>query len=102
MGDFNWLRNILKNNLKLLRISRHKKFLFFCVCIKWVKSAKKHIKNVKLKIESDYHNWVQIFDKFDPVKQKYRYELLPNTKFQTCRRFVRNDLVERKIKSCTA
>ena len=25
---------------------------------------------------------------------------MPNTKFQTCRRFVWNDLVERKIKSC--
>ena len=25
---------------------------------------------------------------------------MPNTKFQPCRRFVRNDLVERKIKSC--
>ena len=25
---------------------------------------------------------------------------MPNIKFQLCRRFVRNDLVERKIKSC--
>ena len=25
---------------------------------------------------------------------------MPNTKFQQCRVFVRNDLVERKIKSC--
>ena len=25
---------------------------------------------------------------------------MPNTKFQPCRRFVRNDLVEKKIKSC--
>ena len=25
---------------------------------------------------------------------------MPNTEFQPCRRFVRNDLVERKIKSC--
>ena len=25
---------------------------------------------------------------------------MPNTKFQPCRRFVRNDLVKRKIKSC--
>ena len=25
---------------------------------------------------------------------------MPNTKFQRCRVFVRNDLVERKIKSC--
>ena len=25
---------------------------------------------------------------------------MPNTKFQQCRVFVRNDLVERKIKTC--
>ena len=25
---------------------------------------------------------------------------MPNTEFEQCRRFVRNDLVERKIKSC--
>ena len=25
---------------------------------------------------------------------------MPNTKFQPCRRFVRNDLIERKVKSC--
>ena len=25
---------------------------------------------------------------------------MPNTEFQPCRRFVRNDLVERKIESC--
>ena len=53
-----------------------------------------------LKMESDVTNWAQIFDKCDPEKQKYRHELMPNTEFQPCRRFVRNDLVERKIKSC--
>ena len=53
-----------------------------------------------LEVESDYDNWAQIFDKCDPEKQNYRYKLMPNTKFQPCRRFVRNDLVERKIKSC--
>ena len=41
-----------------------------------------------LEVESDYNNWAQIFDKCDPEKQKYRYELMPNTKFQPCRRFV--------------
>ena len=40
------------------------------------------------------------FDKFDPKKQKYKQELTPNAKYQQCRVFVRNDLVERKIKSC--
>ena len=41
-----------------------------------------------------------MFDKCDPEKQKYRYELMPNTKFQPCRRFVWNDLVEKKIRRC--
>ena len=53
-----------------------------------------------LEIESDYNNWVQIFDKCDPEKQKYRCELMPNSKFQSCRRVVRSDLVGRKVKSC--
>ena len=53
-----------------------------------------------LEVESDYDNWTQIFDRCDLEKQKYRYELMPNTEFQPCRRFVRNDLVERKIKGC--
>ena len=52
-----------------------------------------------LGIESGYKNWAVIFDKFDPEKQKYRYELVPDTKFQPCKRFVGNDLAERKIKS---
>ena len=53
-----------------------------------------------LEVESDYDNWTQIFDRCDLEKQKYRYELMPNTEFQPCRRFVRNDFVEQKIKSC--
>ena len=52
-----------------------------------------------LELESDT-NWRQIFDKCDPEKQKYRQELTPNAEYQRCRVFVRNDLVERKIKSC--
>ena len=53
-----------------------------------------------LEAESDVANWAQIFYKFNPEKQKYRHELMPNTIFQSSRRFVQNDLVERKIKSC--
>ena len=53
-----------------------------------------------LEVESDAANWAQIFDKYDPKKQKYRQELTPNVKCQPCRVFVRNDLVEKKIKSC--
>ena len=87
-----------------------------CVCIKSAKSAKKHTKKCEveiiykgrylwinrsdLEVESDYNNWAQIFDKCDPEKQKHRYELMPNTKFQLYRRFVRNDLVGKKIKRC--
>ena len=53
-----------------------------------------------MEVESDVANWAQIFDKCDPKKQKYRHELMPNTKFQQYRVFVRNDLVEKKIYSC--
>ena len=53
-----------------------------------------------LEVESDVANWVQIFDKCDSEKKKYRQELTPNAEYQRCRVFVRNDLVERKIKSC--
>ena len=53
-----------------------------------------------MEVESDAANWAQIFDKCDPKKQKYRHKLLPNTKLQQYRVFVRNDLVGKKIKSC--
>ena len=53
-----------------------------------------------LEIESDYKNWAQIFDKCSSERQKYRHELTVDTKVQQCRVFVRNDLVERKSKSC--
>ena len=53
-----------------------------------------------LEVETDVANWAQIFDKCDLGKQKYRQELTPNAEYQWCRVFVRNDLVERKIKSC--
>ena len=53
-----------------------------------------------LRIESSYKNWAVIFDKCDPKRQKDRCELMPDTKFQPCRRLVRNYLAERKIRSC--
>ena len=52
-----------------------------------------------MEVESDVANWAQIFDKCDPKKQKYRHELMLNIKFQQCRVFVRNDLVEKKLKA---
>ena len=52
-----------------------------------------------LEVESDVPYWVQIFDKCDPKKQKYRHELMSHTKFQQCRVSVRNDLVEKKLKA---
>ena len=34
-GDFNWLKNIVKNSQKLLNILRQKKnYYFFCISIK--------------------------------------------------------------------
>ena len=53
-----------------------------------------------LEIESDVANWAMIFDKCDLKKQRYRQELTPNAEYQQSRVFVRNDLVERKIKNC--
>ena len=53
-----------------------------------------------LEVESDVPNWAPIFDKCYLEKQKYRQELTPNVKNQPCRVFVRNDLVEKTIKSC--
>ena len=51
-----------------------------------------------LGIESDYKNWAVLLIQ---KKQKYRCELIHNAEIQPCRLFVRNDLVERKIKSRT-
>ena len=53
-----------------------------------------------LEVESDVANWAQILDKCVSEKQKYRQELTPNTEYQRCMVFARNDLVKRKIKSC--
>ena len=39
-----------------------------------------------------------IFDKYGQNKQKYRYELTPVTEFRPRERFVRNDLVGKKLK----
>ena len=50
-----------------------------------------------LQIESGYSNWVVIFDRCDQNKQKYRYELMPGTEFRPCERFLRNNLVEKKV-----
>ena len=49
-----------------------------------------------LEVESDVANLAQIFDKCNLEKQKYRQELTPNVKYQPCRVFVRNGLVEKK------
>ena len=38
-----------------------------------------------LVVESDVANWAQIFDKFDPEKQKKnKQELTPNAEYQRC------------------
>ena len=52
-----------------------------------------------LEVESDVNNWAPIFDKCDPEKQKYIQELTPNLKYQPCRVFAWNDLVEKKSKA---
>ena len=93
-----------------------KKIIFFLCMYKMVQISKKGYEKCEveiidkrryfwvnrkdLEVESDVANWAQIFDKCDPEKQKYRQELTPNAEYQRCRVFVRNDLVEKKIKSC--
>ena len=93
-----------------------KKIIFFLCMYKMVQISKKGYEKCEveiidkgryfwvnrkdLEVESDVANWAQIFDKCDSEKQKYRQELTPNAEYQRCRVFVRNDLVERKIKSC--
>ena len=53
-----------------------------------------------LEVESDVVNWAPIFNKCDPEEQQYRQELKLYVKYQPCRVFVRNDLVEKEIKTC--
>ena len=87
-----------------------KNFIFFLCMYKMVKISKKveiidkgsyfWVNRKDLVVESDVPNWAQIFDKCDPEKQKYRQELMTNAEYQQRRVFVRNDLVERNIKSC--
>ena len=48
----------------------------------WTKKRYFWVNRKYLEVESDVANWAQIFDKCDPKKQKYRHELVPNTKFQ--------------------
>ena len=114
---FKTKNNYVKNNQKLLSIYSIKKNFCVSVCMyKMVQINKEGYKKGEieiidkgryfwvnrkdLEVESDVTNWAQIFDKCDPEKQKYRQELTPNAEYQQCRVFVRNDLVERKIKSC--
>ena len=48
-------------------------------------------------------NWQAIFNKCKgSSRQKYREELTPNITFQLNKIFVRNDLFEKRIKSCKA
>ena len=49
-----------------------------------------------LEVESDVANWAMVFDKYNLQKQKYGQELMSNIKYQPCRVFVWNDLVEKK------
>ena len=92
-----------------------KKIIFFLCIYKMVQISKKGYEkygvevidkwryfwvNIKdLEVESDVANCSQIFHKCDPEKQKYKNELMSNQQFQPCRRFVRNQLVGRKIKT---
>ena len=109
-------QKLVKNNQELLKIFITKKVYFSLCTYKMSQISKEAYKKCEveiidkgryfwinrrdLEVESDNDNWAQIFNKCDPNKQKQRYELTPNAKFQPSRKFVQNDLVERKIKSC--
>ena len=104
-------------NWKIIEYSMPLKQIIFFLCMyKMVQISKEGYKKCEveiidkgryfwvnrkdLEVKSDVANWAQIFDKCDPEKLKYRQELTPNAEYQWCRVFLRNDLVERKIKSC--
>ena len=60
------------------------------------------INRTDLEIETKL-NWQAIFDKCkDSLTQKYRKEFTQNITFQLNEIFVRNDLLEKIIKSCEA
>ena len=57
-------------------------------------------RDIEIETERD---WQVIFDKYKHFStQRYRRELTPNITFLTNKRFVRNDLFEKVIKSCKA
>ena len=93
----------------------HPKKMFFCICMyKMVDISEEAYKKCEIETinkgryswvsrryfqtESGYSNWAVIFDKYGQNKQKYRYELTPVTEFRPRERFVRNDLVGKKLK----
>ena len=110
-NSFNWLKNTVKNNQKLLSILL-RLFFFFCI-YKMNEISKEEYEKCEveiidkgryfwvnrrdLEIESDYKYWAQIFDKCGPERQTYRQQLTSNAECQWCRVFVPNDLVERKF-----
>ena len=60
------------------------------------------VNRIDLEIETK-SNWQVVFDNYkDLLTQKYRKELTPNITFQPNKIFVRNDLLEKIIKSCKA
>ena len=65
------------------------------MCIEIIYTGGKYfwVNRTDLEVESGYNNWAVIFDKYEPNKQKYRQELIPNAECQRCRVFVRNYLV---------
>ena len=109
------INNKIVTIIKSKKLSDIKKNSFFLCMYKMVRISKEEYKKCEIKIidkekyfwvnrkdleiESDVSNWAQVLDKCDPEKQKYRQELIPNAEYQRCRVFVRNDLVEKKLKA---
>ena len=80
-------RNCYKCDLKTIIMNNSQYF--------WI-----NLKDFEVETE---RSWINIFNKYrNSSTLKYRKELTPNIQFQRDRIFVRNDLIEKIIKSCKA
>ena len=77
----NLKQKLTEKQPKVIKDLHHKNFLFLFLCIyKMSQIRKEAYKKCEVEIV-DYDNWAQMFDKCDPEKENYRYNLMPSTKF---------------------
>ena len=113
------VKNIVKNNQKLLNSLHHQKS-FFCVCMyKMANIDKETYKNSNIEaiVDGIGKLWLNekhieemlglktlpvIISKYDQVYKKHRYKLVNKPKKQPNRRFLRSDLAFKVIMNCRA